>query len=800
MQNDPDRSAAAASLADDMRRFLAAGTGRKPEASTGHEKWAALSSAVMERIAGDWADTAQAYAGVRQAHYFSAEFLVGRALVNNLMNLGLESEAQAALAEFGTSLEEIEEEEDDPGLGNGGLGRLAACLLDSCATLDMPVTGYGILYRYGLFRQKIEKGFQTEYPDPWLEKGYPWVIRRDSLQVKVHFDDGDVFAVPYDFPVTGYGTRNVNTLRLWSARPAQDFDYGLFNAQRFADAVRERNRAEDIWRVLYPNDSAYEGKVLRARQQYFFASASIQDIVRNHKARFGGDLSNFADYHTIQLNDTHPVIGIPELMRILTAENGMEWGKAWEITRNVFAYTNHTILAEALEKWDIGIFKYLFAGLYEIIARIDAQFRAEMQSRGMARDKIDALAPVGGGKVRMAWLAIYGSRSVNGVAELHTKILKERELKDWYALWPEKFSNKTNGITPRRWLCKANPELASMLDDLLGGRGWALDFDRAEALRPLASSTETLDRFMAVKKEKKKQLADYLERKQGVRIDPETLFDIQIKRLHEYKRQLLNALSILDLYFDIKSDPARPRTRRTFLFGAKAAPGYFRAKAVIKLINEIAKLVDGDPDASRYLQVVFVENYNVTSAEKLFPAADVSEQISAAGFEASGTGNMKFMINGAVTHGTYDGANVEIVEAAGADNEFIFGARVEDMPAIRGYYDPAWQYANVPGLKRAVDALVDGTLDDGCTGMFRDIYNSLLTASNGQPADVYYVLGDFEDYRKSRNALDRAYADPHGFAARCWINLCSAGRFSSDRTVKDYARDIWRIVPVKAGP
>ncbi|MHB1454226.1 MAG: glycogen/starch/alpha-glucan phosphorylase [Saccharofermentanales bacterium] len=795
--NKDNKESAYMPIAEDMRRFIAASSGKRTEAATKYEKWMALSRSVMGRIANNWYDTAGAYSTVRQAHYFSAEFLVGRSLINNLINLGLEEEAQAALKEFGTDLAEMEEQEGDPGLGNGGLGRLAACFLDSCATLDLPVTGYGIMYRYGLFRQDIEDGFQKEYPDTWGERGYPWMVRRDELQVRVHYDDLDIFAVPYDLPVTGFGTNNVNTLRLWIAKPAQEFDFNLFNSQRFDDAVIGRNRVNDIWRVLYPNDTSYDGKVLRVRQQYFFVSASLQDIVRTHKLNFDGDLSNFAQYHSVQLNDTHPVIGIPELMRILTEENGMDWDKAWEITRNTFGYTNHTILAEALEKWDIGIFEYLFEDLYKIIVRINSQFRIEMQNAGMYQDKINHLAPIGDGKVRMAWLAIYGSKSVNGVAALHTKILEEKELSDWYKIWPEKFSNKTNGVTPRRWLRKANPELAALLTELTGSDAWITDLEKIASLKPLASSKETMDRFMKIKRTKKQQLAAYIEQTQGIAINPDSLFDIQIKRLHEYKRQLMNALSILDLYFDIKQNPAKIRVPRTFIFGAKAAPGYFRAKGIIKLINEVARLVNSDKDASEHIKVVFVKNYNVSAGEKLFPAADVSEQISTAGLEASGTGNMKFMMNGAVTHGTYDGANVEIVDAVGWENAFIFGARVENLPAIRSYYNPLWQYEHIPGLKRAVDALVDGTLSDSGTGMFRDIYNALLYGSSWQPADVYYVLGDFEDYRNSRNQLDIAYADQYGFAAKCWNNICASGIFSSDRTIKDYAREIWKIEATK---
>jgi len=784
-------------ISERMPVFINAGSGKRVESATGFEKWMALSRSVMERIGPVWEDTSNNYKKERQAHYFSAEFLVGRSLVNNLVNLDFLDEAKEAAKSLGTTIDEIEEQENDAGLGNGGLGRLAACFLDSCATMNLPVTGYGIMYRYGLFRQDIENGFQHEYPDTWREKGYPWLIRRDELKVKVEFDDITVYAVPHDMPVTGYKTKNVNTLRLWKAEPAHEFDFNLFNSQRFDDAVIERNRVNDIWRVLYPNDSSYDGKVLRVRQQYFFVSASLKDIVRSHKKAFGDSLENFAQKHCIQLNDTHPVIGIPELMRILTVENNIPWDEAWGITKSTFAYTNHTILSEAMEKWDINIFEYLFRDLYKIIQRINQQFIDEMTSKGYFRDKIDRLAPIGDGKVRMAFLAIYGSFSVNGVAKLHTDIIKRETLREWYEIWPERFSSKTNGVTPRRWLKMANPELSDFISNLLGTSDWVTNLSLLEKLKAFAEEKNVIEKFIEIKKIKKQHLADYLLKTQGISIDLDSLFDIQIKRLHEYKRQLLNALTILDLYFEIKQNPNLKRVKRTFIFGAKSAPGYFRAKGIIKLINEVASLVDKDKDASKYLKVVFVKNYNVSVAEKLFPAADISSQISTAGYEASGTGNMKFMLNGAITHGTYDGANVEIVEAAGWDNAFIFGARVEHLPDIRGYYDPIWQYENIPGLKRAVNALVDGTLDDAHTGMFRDIYNSLLYGSSWEQPDIYYVLGDFEDFRNSRKKVDELFENKYEFAKKCWLNLASCGQFSSDRTIQDYAGEIWKIGSAK---
>ncbi len=766
---------------------------RNQTTATPWEYWTALSRTIIESIADQWEATRRSYAAARQAHYFSAEFLVGRSLQNNLVNLGIYKEVAEAVSAHGFDLGELEEMETDAALGNGGLGRLAACFMDSAATGELPLTGYGILYRYGLFRQEIENGFQHEYPDVWMERGHPWLVRRDDDRQCIHYNDMEVWAVPYDLPVIGYGTQNVNTIRLWKAEPAEEFDFNLFNSQRFDDAVVQRNRVNDIWRVLYPNDTSYEGKVLRVRQQYFFVSASLQDIVRKHKSAHGDDLSRFAEFHAVQLNDTHPSIGIPELMRILTVENGMDWDAAWNVTRRTFAYTNHTVLSEALEKWDIGIFQFLFPAIADIVRRIDAQFRTEMAARGVMHDRIQIMAPIGDGKVQMAWIACYGAFSINGVAGLHTQILRNRTLRDWYQIYPDRFNNKTNGVTPRRWLRVCNPELSALLTELSGGEDWIRDLDRIRELEKYADDPDVMRRFLEIKQEKKRQLAAFIRKSEFVEIDPDTVFDIQIKRLHEYKRQLLNALQILHLYFRMKDNPALDLPPTTFIFGAKAAPGYLRAKAVIKLINEIARLVAQDPAVTGRLRVVFVHNYNVSSAEKLFPAADISEQISTAGLEASGTGNMKFMMNGAVTLGTLDGANVEIAKTVGNENIQIFGVRVEDMDATRSYYNPKWHYQNIPGLKRVLDALVDGTLQDGGTGMFQDLYQSLLTGSTWQPADPYFVLGDFKDYVIARDLLAASWKDRLAWAKKCWINIVRSGVFSSDRTIGEYARDIWKI-------
>ena len=784
-------------LTDRIEAHVRAETGFTSEKATARDFWTALSKSVVELISDNWEETRVAYSKERQAYYFSAEFLEGRSLLNNLVNLGIYDEAKAAMESFGYNLTDILEEETDPALGNGGLGRLAACFLDSCATLNLPVTGYGIMYRYGLFRQSIENGFQKEHPDSWMEMGYPFTLQRFQEKVKVHYNDMDVWAIPCDLPITGYGTKNINLLRLWKAEPAEEFDFNLFNSQRFDDAVIQRNRVNDIWRVLYPNDTSYDGKVLRVRQQYFFVSASLQDIVRRYKKVHGDDLKDFAKYNAIQLNDTHPVIGIPELMRILVDENGVRWEDAWEIVKATFAYTNHTIMAEALEKWDISIFRYLFPRIFEIVEGINNQFRAQMYEAGIFSELIDRMSMLADGKVQMAWLAIYGSHSVNGVAALHTEILKNETLKEWYNIYPEKFSNKTNGVTPRRWLRMCNPELSALFTELLGNDKWITHLEDLKKLEKYKDDKAVMKRLIAIKKANKKSYAEFLKKTSGVELNPNSVFDVQIKRLHEYKRQLLNALYALNLYDRIKEDPTLALPPVTIIFGAKAAPGYFRAKAIIKFINEIAKLIDNDPDMKGRLKVVFIENYNVSNGERLFPASDISEQISTAGLEASGTGNMKFMMNGALTLGTLDGANVEIAEAVGNDNIYIFGCRAGDMAATKAYYNPKWQYENIPGLKKALDRLIDGTFNDEGTGMFRDLYNGIIYGDNWQPGDTYYVLGDFDGYRKTRDRIYMDYKNEMKWAKMAWINICNSGRFSSDRTISEYAKEIWEIKACK---
>lgn len=782
-------------FASALGAFVRSTSGKAARNSTPMEFWSGLSGLIIDRIAEDWDATSTAYQRGRQEHYFSAEFLMGRALLNNLTNLGAVEEARDAVAQYGMDLSEVLEAEHDAALGNGGLGRLAACFLDSCATLDLPVTGYGILYRYGLFKQTIDNGFQNEHPDPWMEEGYPFVIRREEEAKYVDFADMHVRAIPYDMPIIGYGTKNVNTLRLWKSEPIEEFDYDAFNSQRFTDAIVERERVADLCRVLYPNDTTYEGKVLRVRQQYFFVSASLQTILERHKAVHGDDLSEFGAFNSVQLNDTHPVLAIPELMRLLLDQEGLGWDEAWAVIQKTFAYTNHTVLAEALETWEISIFQKLFPRIFEIISEIDRRFRAELAELGMHPGKIEYMAPLSGNLVHMAWIACYAAFSINGVAALHTEILKRETLHDWYEIWPEKFNNKTNGVTQRRWLDSCNPALAELLTRELGSDAWVRDLDQLQTLTLRADDPALMGELNDIKRANKERFAAWIEQRQGAKIPVDAIYDVQIKRLHEYKRQLLNAMYILDLYYRLKDDPTLDVTPRVFIFGAKAAPGYKRAKAIIKLINEVGRIVNSDPDMEGTLSVLFVENYNVTPAEYIIPAADVSEQISTAGKEASGTSNMKFMMNGALTLGTLDGANVEILEAVGDRNAYIFGATEEELPELRRTYQPRGLYETVPGLKRVLDAFVDGTLDDGGSGDFHDLLASLLDGSSWESADMYYLLGDFAAYRETRDAMAQDYRDQNAWAQMCWINICRSGRFSSDRTIRDYAEQVWKIRP-----
>jgi starch phosphorylase len=774
-----------------INQSLLCACGKTVETATKQELYYGVARSILMMLMPKWHKTNEIKAHKKQAYYLSAEFLMGRAFGNNLISLGLENEVQEVLKDLNIDLNELEEFEDDAGLGNGGLGRLAACFIDSAASLDYPLTGYGIRYEYGIFKQAFESGEQVEFADEWLRNGDPWSIRRSQEAVEVSFADSAVMAVPYDYPVIGYKNQTVNTLRLWRSEALQPFDFNLFNAQAYDASVEDKNRAEDISRVLYPNDSTEEGKILRLKQQYFFASASLQDMLRAHKAA-KRSLESFHEYHAVQLNDTHPVIAIPELMRLLIAE-GMSYEAAWSVVTKTFAYTNHTILSEALEKWSVDLVKKVVPQVFDIIEKIDAAFKLELQEKGYSSDKVGRMQIIKDGLVHMAWMAIHGTYATNGVAQLHTDLLMTTELKDWYELYPERFHNKTNGITQRRWLFYSNPELTAYITKLMGSEEWMHDLTLLSSLAKYGEDKAVLDEFMKIKGLKKMQLKAFIEENEGIVIDENSIFDIQIKRLHEYKRQLLNALHILDLYYRIKENPTMKRVPQTFIFGAKAAPGYFRAKGIIKFINEIASLVNNDPQVNHLMKVVFVQNYRVTYGEKLFPASDISEQISTAGKEASGTGNMKFMLNGTPTIGTYDGANVEIVAEAGMENNFIFGARVEELEEIKASYDPRVYYEEVEGLKRVLDTLIDGTFDDGGSGYFKELYDALMVGADWHAADHYFILKDFDAYRQAQNEMNAAYSDSYAYAKKCWLNMCYAGKFSSDRTIEEYVKETWKV-------
>lgn len=754
----------------------------------------ALGNAVMEYASENWQKSKNAHLNSRRACYFSMEFLVGRAVFNNLLCLGIYDETEAVLNEMGKSLSELEEIED-AALGNGGLGRLAACFLDSAASLDLPLDGYGIRYKYGLFKQGIENGFQTETADNWTKYGDPWSVRHDEETVEVKFNGQTVKAVPYDMPIFGCKTNHVSTLRLWQSEAINEFDFNLFNQQKYTEASLEKNSAEDISRVLYPNDDTREGKKLRLKQQYFFCSASLQDITKKHFDRFGS-LENISDSITIQLNDTHPVISIPEFIRILV-NSGMDFERAFAITKKVFNYTNHTVMPEALEKWECGLVEELLPDVYSIILQINEKLIAEMFAKEKTSEEIEKIKIVRNGLVNMADMAVYCSSYVNGVAEIHTEILKDTVLADWYKLYPERFQNKTNGITQRRWLALCNKELSDLITELLGSDKWITNLDELKKLSGYAEDDEVINRFINIKKSNKKALAEYIQKNEGITIDPHSIFDIQIKRLHEYKRQLLNAFSILYIYFGIKSGEIINMNPVTFIFGAKSAPGYRRAKGIIKFINEIAKLVDNDEEVSRYVKVVFVSNYNVSYAEKLIPAADVSEQISTAGTEASGTGNMKLMLNGAVTLGTYDGANIEIVQEAGEENNYIFGARVEELKEIMPEYNSRKILSENPRIRQVVQTLIDGTVSDGGTGYFRELYFSLTDGASWHSPDNYYLLGDLENYIDVKLKCIGDFGNKKLIGKKMWLNMCNAGKFSSDRTINDYAENIWHIGKVE---
>ena len=779
----------------DKKIFIEKFTGRLPKdlkSATPQQIHNALGDTVMELYSDRWNASREEHLSKRRAAYLSMEFLVGRAVYNNLLCLGIYDEVQEVFDGLGLSLADLEVIED-AALGNGGLGRLAACFLGSASTLSLPLDGYGIRYKYGLFKQSIVDGFQCEDIDDWTKYGDCWSKRCEEDTVVINYNGQTVKAVPYDMPIFGCKTENVGTLRLWQAEPVKEFDFDTFNRQNYLEASKEKIYAEDISRVLYPNDDTNEGKKLRLKQQYFFSCASLTDILKKHKARYG-TLENLADYISIQLNDTHPVISIPELIRQLVDIEGYSFDKALAIAKKVFNYTNHTVMQEALEKWWVGLVEEVLPRIYEIIIQINEELIAEMYADGVEKDKINRMKIIKGELIHMADMACYASGHINGVAEIHTQILKDTVLSDWYSLYPERFRNETNGITQRRWLALCNMELSGLITELLGTDEWVVNLDMLKDLAKYADDEEILNKFISIKQTKKNQLADFIKAHDGVEVNPESVFDIQIKRLHEYKRQLLNAFSVLWIYYGIKDGSIKNFTPTTFIFGAKSAPGYRRAKAIIKYINEIGKIVSSDPETKDLLKVVFVQNYNVSYAEKLVAGADISEQISTAGTEASGTGNMKLMLNGAVTLGTYDGANIEIVQEAGEENNYIFGAKVEELEKIVSEYDSRKVFASNPMIKKVVSSLIDGTVSDGGSGDFRELYTSLLDGASWHAPDHYYLLGDLESYVETKLKSNSDYSENRlAFAKKQWLNMCNAGKFSSDRTIADYAENIWNI-------
>jgi len=742
----------------------------------------ALSQAVMMSISDNWNRSKHTRMHQRKAYYISAEYLIGRLVYSNLYNLGILDEMKQLFAERGVDLAILEDIED-AALGNGGLGRLAACFLDSAASTNIPLSGYGLRYKFGLFKQSFDaNGSQKENADDWSKYGDPWSYRRYNHTVKVKFPDHTVLAVPYDVPVIGYGTDNINTLRLWQCEAEEELDFNAFNDQDYLRALAQKNKAEDITRVLYPNDSTWEGKRLRIKQQYVLSSASLQDMLRVHKSAHGNDLTHFADFYAVQLNDTHPAMSIPELIRLLMNE-GMDFEQSFAIAQKTFSYTNHTVMAEALEKWPLDLLRSVVPEIVDIILRIDAKLKSEHPNLFIVKDNT----------AHMANLSVYVGTYVNGVAEIHSQILKDDCFKEWYAAFPERFQNKTNGVTPRRWMGLCNPELTQLIKYRIGG-DFLKDLDRLAKLKPMIDD-DMVRQFNAVKRLKKEQLCKIIAEKEGVQLNPDFIFDVQVKRLHEYKRQLLNALSIVDIYFRLKDGSLTDFQPTAFIFGAKSAPGYARAKAIIRYINRIARMINNDPAVADKLKVVFVQNYNCSYAEHIIPAADISEQISPAGTEASGTGNMKLMLNGAVTLGTLDGANVEIAKEAGRENEYIFGHTVEEINACKDTYHSRSIYDINDRLRKAINTLVDGTVptDDEQ----KELYTALLDGASWHKADHYFLLLDYASYMDAKLKANREYADRLSFGRKCLLNIASGGKFSSDRTIRQYAEEIWHIEPTQ---
>ena len=784
---------------------------RKLEEATPQQIYQAVAYSVKDDIIDNWIETHKAYEkqDKKMVYYMSMEFLMGRALGNNMINLLCYDDVRETLEELGLDLNLIEDQEPDAALGNGGLGRLAACFLDSLATLGYPAYGCGIRYRYGMFKQKIENGYQVEVPDNWLKYGNPFEIKRDEYAVEVKFGGyvdvemhngrqkfvqkgyQSVRAVPYDMPIVGYGNHIVNTLRIWDAEAINNFNLDSFDKGEYQKAVEQENLARTICEVLYPNDNHMAGKELRLKQQYFFISASVQRAIAKYKETHD-DIRKFHEKVTFQLNDTHPTVAVAELMRILVDEEGLEWDEAWEITRKTCAYTNHTIMAEALEKWPIELFSRLLPRVYQIVEEINRRFVIEIQNKYPGdQEKIRKMAILYDGQVRMAHLAIAGSYSVNGVARLHTDILKKRELKDFYEMMPEKFNNKTNGITQRRFLLHGNPLLASWVTDKIGD-DWITNLDHLKHLKVYVDDEKCQQEFMNIKYQNKVRLAKYIKEHNGIDVDPRSIFDCQVKRLHEYKRQLMNILHVMYLYNEIKAHPGMDIVPRTFIFGAKAAAGYYTAKLTIKLINAVADKINNDPSINGKIKVVFIEDYRVSNAELIFAAADVSEQISTASKEASGTGNMKFMLNGALTLGTMDGANVEIVEEVGKENAFIFGLSADQVMEYEknGNYNPRDVYNNNQDVRQVLTQLVNGFYSPENPELFRALYDALLEK------DTYFTLLDFDSYKEAHNRIDAAYRDEEHWARTAMLQTASAGKFSSDRTIEEYAKEMWHLEKV----
>ncbi len=804
---------------DDFKRYYGHRLGRDAHCRSPHYAYEALSMAVSDRMIERWKNTFNTYKDTqcKRAYYLSMEFLMGRSLSNAMLNLGVSDVVSKAMYELGLDLEELEEIEADAGLGNGGLGRLAACFIDSCATLQLPVTGYGLRYEYGMFSQSISNGEQVENPDHWLKNGNVWEIERPEFNQIIKFgghtdtyidEDGnerrcwvdthDIIAVPYDTPIPGYQNGTVNTLRLWKATATEVFDLQEFNAGDYAESVAAKNNAENITMVLYPNDANENGKALRLQQQYLLASASLQDVMANWVAHNGADFTHFAEKNCFQLNDTHPSIAVAELMRLLMDEQGLGWTEAWEITTHTMAYTNHTLLPEALERWSVGLMQHLLPRLMEIIFEINAHFMAEVSAHWPGdSNKMAAMSIIEEGnekQVRMAYLAIVGSFSVNGVAELHSQLLQQGLFKDFYEFYPHKFNNKTNGVTPRRWLAACNPELATLITKTIGD-DWVTDLSQLEKLKPYASNKKFGESWYKIQQSSKQRLIDYNRQEMDIELDVNSLFDIQVKRIHEYKRQLLNVLHVIHLYERIKRGDIENWTNRTVLIGGKAAPGYIMAKNIIKLINNVANVINNDPDVGNKLKLVFMPNYRVSAMEKICPGADLSEQISTAGKEASGTGNMKFMMNGALTIGTLDGANIEIREEVGEENFFLFGLTETEVEDLRSHYNPQEMINADEDLNKVMNLLECGHFNQFEPNIFDDIINSLKS-----PHDPWMTIADFRRYIDAQKQVELAYNDKQRWTKMSILNCACSGKFSTDRTISDYNRDIWKLdtIQVKA--